>query len=569
MIGKAIDSIIGIISPRWAVQRTLWRARSSSIRAAASEHKSMQKMLGTGRGGYEAGKVNRLTEHNFGSAHENDLDRNQITNMRNRSWNLYRNNPQARKIIRTLNAKVIGRGMNPQPQTVLPDGKPFVAFRKKARSIWKEASKELDFRGKPGRGGQHLVQLHKRALTHAILSGGCLMRFHHLKKREQNSKRLLLPLQIRLMHIDRLDETKHNEGDRIFYGVQLNADNIPESYWLKSGGVKSDDNESSAIPAKELIHFYPEDDIDQILGSPQFCAALLTADDRRHYEESELTAAEMGSKFVAGYRRSSGQTGLGLPNTDEDWDLTDSSGNKIEYLQSGMFVDLGKEGSFDMINMNRPNSGAEAFLNHLIRGEAVGMPGVKASTLTGDYRNSSFSSERSADNDAWPELEDLQDWISCSFSQPIYEEVIKAAVLAGLFDDVDGFTTAAFSADQRNYLNANWQGPVARSINPKDDVKAAMDRVKSGTSSVQKEASKIAADWRENLEDAAEFMAYCEELGLPEDFCRQALGMMPEVPDPAGSDDSEQTQDAATATRNRMAAIVGFQSRNHAKETIE
>src|SRR6185436_17716977 len=102
------------------------------------------------------------------------------------------------------------------------------------------------------------------------------------------------------------------------------------------------------------------------------------------------------------------------------------------------------------------------------------------------------SSERSADNDAWPELEEIQDWFACGFYQPIYEEVITAAVTAGLFDDVKGFSTADFAERKRDYLNTHWQGPVPRSINPKDDADAARQRVRNATSSPQIEAASLA-----------------------------------------------------------------------------
>ena len=45
--------------------------------------------------------------------------------------------------------------------------------------------------------------------------------------------------------------------------VLIDGDNIPSAYWLKKGGTESDTTESTPIPAKELVHFYPEDDIDQ------------------------------------------------------------------------------------------------------------------------------------------------------------------------------------------------------------------------------------------------------------------------------------------------------------------
>ncbi len=153
------------------------------------------------------------------------------------------------------------------------------------------------------------------------------------------------------------------------------------------------------------------------------------------------------------------------------------------------------------------------------------MPGVKSSTLTGDYRNSSFSSERSADNDIWPEIESLQDLFALNFCQPIYEAVIKAAVLAGKFADVPSFSTTDFEARQREYLQCNWQGPVSRSINPSDDAEAARKRIQNGTSSPQRECQKLGVDHLEVLQEQAQHIEEAKGLGLPDDVWQQNLGI--------------------------------------------
>lgn len=532
MFGRWIDNAIGLISPRWAARRMEWRAYSQNIRNSSQVHESMQKMLASrNAGGYEAGKQNRLAGKNFkGSSHENDLPREQIGTMRWRSWNLFRNNPQARKIIRSLGAKVIGRGLSPQPQATTKDGKPHVEFRKRARAVWMEWCKESDFRGKPGRGGQNFVSQCKTGLRALILSGGVLYRFHNLDRAEQKRQQLRIPLTLQLLHVDRLDETKHGKG--IFYGAELDNEGKTVAYHVLKGGTGANVANGLAAPtsqrieAKDMGHLYAEEDIDQILGTPWLGAALLTMDDRRNYEASELTAAEMGSCFVAGYRRSRGKTGgIGLPNPDANLDLTDADGNTISRIQPGMFLDLGTDGEFQSINPNRPNSGAEPFLNHLVRSEAVAVPGIKSSTLTGDYRNSSFSSERSADNDVWPEIEELQDFFSCGFCQPIYEAVITKAVASGLFDEVSGFNAQDFNDRKREYLEAHWQGPVPRSINPVDDADAARERVKNANSSPQREAAQIGRDWRQIIDEIDEFIAYCKERKVPDDIWQQALGI--------------------------------------------
>lgn len=551
MIGNAIDNLISVFSPGWGAKRMANRQYGESIKNAAGVHESMRKLLsGRNAGGYEAGKSDRLKGRTVGSAHENDVPRRQIETLRWRAWNLHRNCPQARKISRTLCAKVVGRGLSPQPQATKKDGSPFVDFRKRARQVWEEFVGECDFRGKPGLGGHDLVTLSKTALRGTILSGGVLFRFHHLDPKEQQKRDLHLPLQIQLLHIDRLDTEKN--GDNQYYGFDLDSAGRVTAYNVLKGGTDDNSTERSVkVPAAEMRHLFSEEDIDQFIGSPWLGAALLTMDDRRGYEYSELIAAEMASCFVAAYRRSAGQSGgIGLQN-DGDRDLTDSDGNPITKLQPGMILDLGQTGELDLKNPSRPNSNAEGFLAHLVRSEAVSMPGVKSSTLTGDYRNSSFSSERSADNDIWPELEELQDWFANEFVGPIYREVISVAVAAGKFEDIKEFAVDDFNARKREYLKVNWQGPVARSINPKDDAIAARSRVQNATSSPQREGAKLGRDWREILQEQSEFIEYCEELGLPEIIWQQALGIMSTTAavEPEPDPDDEKTLEEKEAAR--------------------
>ena len=419
MLGRALDNLVSVISPKWALQRIAHRDAISRVKAVSNgRHRAMEEMIGSSRkGGYEAGKADRLKGRTVGCTHENDIPSEQIDRLRWRSWQLFRNNPQARKICRTLGAKVIGRGLSPQPQATTETGEPFVEFRKRARQIWDEFAKEADFRGKPGRGGQHLTSLSKTALKAVMLSGGALYRFRHLDRAAQRALGLLVPLQIQLLHIDRLDTNA--DGPNQFRGVELDSSGKTIAYHVLTSSNANSET-TVRVPAAEMGHLLAEDDIDQILGAPWFGAALLTMDDRRNYEYSELIAAEMGSCIVAGYRRSAGHTaGIGLPGSEANYDLTDADGNPITHLQPGMFIDLGQSGELQMVNPQRPNSMAGEFIAHLLRTEAVSMPGIKSSTLTGDYRNSSFSSERSADNDTWPEIEEIQDWFAVGFCQPI------------------------------------------------------------------------------------------------------------------------------------------------------
>tara|TARA_R100001594_G_scaffold133136_1_gene173671 strand:+ start:30 stop:1511 length:1482 start_codon:yes stop_codon:yes gene_type:complete len=449
---------------------------------------------------------------------ENMLPRDQIRNMRYRAWNLYRNNPQTRKMVKSLTSKVVGKnGQTPMSQATRPDGSAWTEFRERAGQLWVEAGKEIDYRGRPGRGGQTLPALQRTSFRSAMLSGGCLFRFRHLKTKDWRRQRLEIPLQLQLVHIQRLDQSKGHGG------IELDDDNRPKKYHL----LQNDHTlESVPVSAKHIGHLLFEEDIDQILGASWFCATLLSADDRRDYENSEMVAAKVGSSYVIGYRASgSNSNPMGLPGTQENFELTDADGNTVTHVTPGMLLNLGQTGELQMINPNRPNSGAEPFLQYQLRGEASSVPGIKSSTVTGDYKGSSFSSERSADNDIWPEIEVIQEWFGQNFNQPVYEEVVNAGVLAGYFDEVDGFDMDDFRDRSKQLLKVEWKGPVSRSINPKDDEAAADNRVRGGRSSPQREAARVGSDWREIQSEQAEYLEEGRSKNLPDELLMRGLGL--------------------------------------------
>lgn len=526
------------------------RVRLARVRNATQSQ--LDALVGS-QGGYDAGKLNRLTKGRSGQRmDENAVPRAQVGRLRWQSWNLYRNNPHARKIVRTLEAKVVGRGLSPQSQAVDGSGNPHRAFRERAQQLWRDIGDEIDQRGRPGFGGLHLTDLQKAALRAVILGGEVLTHYRPITDAARRRRRLTVPLQAQLVHADRLYES--HVSDSAFHGIELDPLTDRRTgyhLWTRHpADPRGPGNPPTiTIPADSMSHLYVVEDVDQLRGVPWFSAALLKMRDTGDYEFNELTAAAMSACVVLGYRRATGQSEFGLAASDSD-ELTDDDGNEIKHIQPGMFVDLGADGDLTGFNPQRPSSDAPEFISHLLRSEAAGVPGVKGSTLTGDYRRASFASERSADNDAWPELEGVQDWFAFNWCQPLYEKVVEAAFMAGYFSGV--VSDAEFSANRKSFLAANWQGPVALSINPKDDAEAARERVRNGSSSVQREAAKLGRNWREIVKERAEFREFAEEQGLTEDDINQMLGIEQNdmAPDEQGTEPNGQPN-------NRIAALTG------------
>lgn len=519
-LGKTLDCLIGVLAPRYALQRMAARNLSWSLDTWGAN----------GPHGYDGGKKNRLTKGWMGAnLNENAIPRGQIDQLRWNSWELYRNNPHARKICRTLEAKVIGRGLRPASQAVRRDGTAHVEFREAVHRLWTDIADELDVRGLPGRGGQCLQDLQKTALRAVILGGEVFYAGRRRSLAEASELGLTIPFQLQLIHPQRLANiTGTHDGREVYQGIELNTDGSRAAYWLLDRHPAEpfgDKHEATRVPASRIGHLFVSDDVDQLRGVPWFAAALLQMRDTSDYQYNELKASALAACIVLGYRRSSGQTQFGI-NPPDSWDLTDADGNKITHIQPGMLLDLGMSGEIEGFNPARPSTSAEAWINHMIRSTATAVPGVKGSTLTGDYRNSSFSSERSADNDVWPEIEGIQDWFAWNFMQPVYQEIIRTAFLAGYFDGI--VTDAEFADNEKSFLAATWQGPVALSINPVDDANAAALRIKNGTSSPQIECAKLGRDWRAILRDVDEFTQHAAASGLPDGYLNGVFGTAPE-----------------------------------------
>lgn len=509
MIARILDAAISAISPAWGVKR-----------AAARVSLQQLSKYGGSSGGYAAGKVNRLNISNISTANENSVPRAQVSLLRQRSWDLYRNNPHCRKIVRSIRSKVIGRGMSPQSQAMNEQGQVDTAFRKRAKEVWERAIQSIDAKGLPGRGGQTLHEIARTALQSVVLSGEALVKYRTDGK--------YVPFSVQLVDAGRLDATK--QSDRIYYGIELDAEDRRVKYHVLQTSLSTVTQTSLAsveVPAEQMLHIYLTDDIDQLRGTPWLAACIDKSRDIGDYEYNELKAAAMSACVVLGYRRSSGQNSFGLQA--DNWDLADSDGNKITNISPGMLMDLGNSGEIQGFNPQRPNANAAEFLNYQLRSVAAGMPGVKPSTVTGDYRNASFSSEKAADNDTWPEVEELQDWFAASFYQPIYEQIITAAVIAGKFDDVPGFALQDFTDRRANYLACAWRGPIQRSINPVDDVKAAMMRVHAGLSSPQREGAQIGANWQEVQQEMDEWLQSAAKNNLPTELIASVITPNPQL----------------------------------------
>jgi capsid protein len=182
------------------------------------------------------------------------------------------------------------------------------------------------------------------------------------------------------------------------------------------------------------------------------------------------------------------------------------------------------------LESTRPNTDVTEFVGQLLRNVAGGMPVVKASTLTKNYKESTFSSEKSADNDQSFEVSQIQEWFITTFCQPIWAEFIDTAIMAQCFAGVEIPTPEELTPANRQLLfDSDWRGPGQKSLNPVVDEQATAMAVASGMKSYQSACAERGEDWRKNVRDDVAFIKFARAEGLDEMYIQQRLGAKPPV----------------------------------------
>lgn len=129
-------------------------------------------------------------------------------------------------------------------------------------------------------------------------------------------------------------------------------------------------------------------------------------------------------------------------------------------------------------------------------------------------------------------------------------------MFSGYFQGI--ITTDDFLANRGRYVAAKWQGPVAQSINPEKDAGAATARMKGGLSSPQMECAKVNVNWRDVLNDVAEFYSAAEEKGIPAEYVNNVFSVdTKDVTEPPEAEVSEaETPDETPKTTSKKMAVA-------------
>lgn len=367
-----IDNSIGVFSPKRRLNRLRFKLAADLLQRK-----------------YEGASVGRRTKGwRTTSSDANTEISSSISNLRDRSRDLIRNNPYAARGVQVIQSNVVGKG-------ILGEIKhPTKRTEAKLRDMWNAwtMTTAVDFNGR-----HNFFGLQNMIMRSVAESGQVFVRLQRTKRRQVRARSGELievpPIQLQVLESDFLDsnnlfKTQEKNGNQVIQGIEFDKKGKRVSYQMfqtHPGALDSglsNSFSSNKIPADLIAHIYREDRPGQILGVPWLAPVLIRLRDLDEYEDAQLLRQKIANLFVGFIHDTEGIE----DSTTEDCEL-------VEKMEPGTLEILppGKDITF----ANPPGVGEEfeSYMSVVLHSIATGL-GISFESLTGDLSKVNFSSAR-------------------------------------------------------------------------------------------------------------------------------------------------------------------------------
>lgn len=530
-LGDWVDSIVGILSPE-----------SQLSRAAAREQIRQMK----------AGRVDRLrpvVPQRIAPDPKNIAD---IQRARWNAYQLYLDNSTVRRLVGAYVSQVVGSGPVPKSLARTRNGDPLPDVRRQMVAVWDQIKDRLRYARSPGAGAAGLHADMQAACREIVLAGEFLIYHRDLSEDDQRVGGHPVPYAYEIITANRLVmdtdlsvRLRVSGSNQLFRGIEFDPQGRRVAYHVYQydpSDPRALSTEPIRVSARDVTHVYKEERPGQERGYSMLSPAIPMLSHLGEFLEQELISARVQNCVSLIIHSKSAKVGQSLLQTPSGNSGTDDDGNEKRELSQGMIVSLGSK-DVEGITPFLPNRAAgnpDPLVGIFMRSVAAAVPGIKASSITGDYRASSYSSEKAADNDLWREVEQEQDWFYRLAYQAIWDRAMRAAIVEGLVTGVN----SPVDGRQTRYLDGlmldvEWHGPYPKSIDPNKDAEASATLIANHLSTYEAEAAAIGMDAEQNLQANAAFVERIIEAGLtpPETL------VAPEPPEPNDTEGGNATED--------------------------
>ena len=430
-------------------------------------------------------------------SHVNSLLSGDVELIRARSHDEVRRNPWAAKCQRARVANLVGTGIRPVLELEDRD------LEQSFMEPWVAWCDEADADGtSPFYGLEELVA------TSFLEGGDC---FARIRPRPE-SDGLTVPFQIQLLEAELCDPLKNEalSNGMIKAGIEYDLIGRRRAYWMYRSHPdelvrsNSDTMEAVSVPATEMLHVFHVTRPGQVRGVPGLATVLATLREIREADDAFLARIKIQNLYATFEEVPSEDSvsvlELAGDETDDDDvpEITAESGSHV-VLPAGHKIVFGE-----------PPSGSvdhAAFLQDKLRSVSAGA-GCMYEQVSGDLSNVNFTSIRAGLIELHRELEQIQrNVVIFQFCRPIWRRFVEALILSGGVEMPE-------PAQLRRILRPHWQPAGWEYVQPEQEVKAAIRKIRAGLSSRKREAAKLGVDVEQLDREIAADNQRAEALGL-------------------------------------------------------
>lgn len=448
-----------------------------------------------------------------GSAKE-DIEDN-IDTLRQRSRDAYMGIPTASAALKTLCTNVVAGGLIPSPQI---DGAVLGLTQEQAEELQGKIMREFalwaDTTECDADGLGNFYKLQQLAYMGFLMNGDS---FALLPFKERPGSQYATKVQI--IEADRIcspdgydrlvpDYVRGYHVHSIVQGVETNEDGMVVAYWIcnrhphSSLAVQSVALDWTRVEAygaagrHNVLHVMTRERAGQLRGVPILAPVLETLKQLGRYTQAEIDAAVISAYFTVLVKPASVQNGPPIGQYIPQEAQVDSADPGSIEMGQGTILSLNPGDDVAFADPTHPNTAYNNFFDAMIKEIGSGMeipPEVMEKQFT-----QNFSAARGALNEFWRVCDVKRDDFVDSFCQPVYEQVLAEAVARGRINAPGFFSDPA---RRKAYCACVWPGPARTSLNPKDEVEAAIMRVDAGYSTAQRETAEMTGgDYMRNME---------------------------------------------------------------------
>lgn len=469
---RLIDSIVAAFSPEAAYRREAYRQAYEELRS------------------YDAGNYDRPNQNWHVSNQSAEItDRYSRDNVKARARDLERNSDIMNSVTSAFKRNIVGGGFTVQAKTGDND------INKEIETAWKRWCRRENC---DVTGTQSLNQMIRMAVVRKKIDGGILF----LKRYTADG---FVPFKLQMIEVDELDSTAtkpRSRENKVVGGIEYNEWNRPVGYFIRQYDVDGYGlREPVWIDAKDIIFYFTKKRPTQLREMSDMVQTIPRIRDINEFMMA-VSVKERIQACLAIFIKKSQPSGVGRFGTNGN----KQEGYEEKRLSPGMIKELSAGDDIDVVNPAGQGADATAFTKLQQRLIGAGQ-GLSYEGTSRDMAEATYSSARQGmieDNLTYGEEKELL----LEVLDEIYENFLISAILCGAINIL------AFWNEKEKYLTHEWTQEPKQWIDPKKESDANRIALQTGQKTFKQIAAENGKDWRDQIEDIAEVIAYGKEKGI-------------------------------------------------------